>query len=496
MARTNLFRTVKRAMLQSGALGPRALSRRAFLATGAALAACQGAPPQGDVAIIGGGAAGLVAAYRLQAAGRAVTLYEASDRFGGRMFTRRDFNEDGQFCELGGELVDTNHEALRNLAAELGVGVERIAPEGGQEFYHINNRLYAQQDMIGADSQGAFARLAPRIAEDQAKLLDADENWTDHARALDQLSLADYLRQLSNLAPAWAMEVLDIAYRGEFGLETRHQSALNLVDFIGTDTAEGFHVFGESDEAFRIAGGSSALPDALAGRIGPAPLRPRHVLTAIARSDAGLRLSFDSPEGPVTHAHAHIILALPFTKLREVKGVDALGLPPEQLRAIRELGYGDNAKLMVSTTSRPWAAQPWPAASAGVFYSDQFQLAWDTSRGQAGERGLLTNFLQGAENRTGALNALRRGLRGVSPTSAAALDETKLAFMVWAQHPFTRGSYSAARVGQYSTLLEHTATPAPDGRIHFAGEHTSVEFQGFMNGAVESGERAAAALLA
>ena len=97
--------------------------------------------------------------------------------------------------------------SLREIAAELGVEIQRVAPEGGQEFYHVNGRLYTQQDMIGADGQGGFARLAPRIAEDQAKLLDAEENWTDHARALDQVSLADYLARLSNLAPAWAMEL-------------------------------------------------------------------------------------------------------------------------------------------------------------------------------------------------------------------------------------------------------------------------------------------------
>lgn len=496
MARTPLFRTLRRAMLQSGAsAGPKALSRRGFLAMAAAAAACQ-PRPRGDVAIIGAGAAGLTAAYRLRAAGRAVTLYEASNRFGGRMLTNRNFNADGQFCELGGELVDTNHEALRDLCGELGVGIERIAPEDGQEFYHIDGRLYAQQDMIGADGQGAFARLAPRIAEDQAKLLDAEENWTDHARALDQMSLADYLAGLSNLAPSWAMRVIDIAYRGEFGLHTSDQSALNLCDFISTETEHGFHVFGDSDEAFRIAGGSSSLPEALAQRIGQEPLRLGHALKAIALTDSGVRLTFDAPEGEITRDHAHVILALPFTKLRGVAGIDALGLDAEQVRAIHELGYGDNSKLMVSATSRQWARQNWPAPSAGVFYSDQFQLAWDTTRSQPGERGIITNFLQDMPDRGAALEGLEHGLRRFSPASAEALDKNTTTFMAWRTHQFTAGSYAAARVGQYTTLLEHAATPSADGRVHFAGEHTSIEFLGFMNGAVESGERAAAALLA
>jgi monoamine oxidase len=67
---------------------------------------------------------------------------------------------------------------------------------------------------------------------------------------------------------------------------------------------------------------------------------------------------------------------------------------------------------------------------------------------------------------------------------------------VWQRQPFALGSYSTIRVGHYTTLVEHCGTPSEDGRIHFAGEHTSIDFMGFMNGAVESGERAAAALLA
>src|SRR5262245_25202179 len=134
MARTALFGAVRRAFRSSGVPGaPRALTRRSFLALTAALAACHRAGSGESIGIVGAGAAGLTAAFRLSAAGRNVTLYEASDRIGGRMFTRRDFNADGQFCELGGELVDTNHTALRDLATELGVEIQRILPPSGEE---------------------------------------------------------------------------------------------------------------------------------------------------------------------------------------------------------------------------------------------------------------------------------------------------------------------------------------------------------------------------
>lgn len=498
MARTPLFGMLRRTLRAHGLDGPRALSRRSFLVMSAALAACSSGLGNGrDIAIVGCGVAGLTAAYRLSQAGQRVTLYEASDRLGGRMFTRRDFNEDGQFCELGGELVDTNHTALRTLAGELGVEIQRVAPEGGEEFYHFDGRLRTQRDMIDpATGRGAYAQLAPRIAQDQNALLDAEENWTQVARDLDATSLRDYLTRVSNLAPAWAIELLDVAYRGEYGIPTSDQSALNLIDFIGTETEHGFHIFGDSDEAFRISGGSSSLPEALAARLGGVQHNRQHALVAIARTANGVQLSFDAPEGRVEREHAHVILTLPFTKLRAVEGLDAVGLGDDKLRAIRELGYGDNSKLMVSTRTRPWATAQWPAPSAGAFYTDRAQLIWETSRAQAGEQGILTNFLQGQQNRDAALADMRAGLGALSQESAAALDDTKVAFMVWARQPFALGSYSTIRVGQYTTLVEHAATPSDDGRIHFAGEHTSVDFMGFMNGAVESGERAAAALLA
>ena len=497
MARTPLFGMLQRSLREHGLDGPRALSRRHFLVMTAALAACSGSGARGNIAVVGGGTAGLTAAYRLSAAGKNVTLYEASDRLGGRMFTRRNFNEDGQFCELGGELVDTNHTALRNLAGELGVEIQRVAPENGEEFYHFDGRLRTQRDMIDpATGRGAYAQLAPRIAQDQNGLLDAEENWTQLARDLDAVSLRDYLTRVSNLAPAWAIEFLDVAYRGEYGIPTNEQSALNLVDFIGTETEHGFHVFGDNDEAYRIAGGSSSLPQALAARLGGVQQNMQHALVAMARTESGVRLTFESQAGRVEHEHSHVVIATPFTKLRTVEGLDALGLGDEKLRAIRELAYGDNSKLMVSTRTRPWTTAQWPAPSAGAFYTDRAQLIWETSRAQEGERGILTNFLQGQQDRAAALADMRAALGSFTSHTAAALDDSKMAFMVWQRQPFALGSYSTIRVGHYTTLVEHCGTPSEDGRIHFAGEHTSVDFMGFMNGAVESGERAAAALLA
>lgn len=464
----------------------------------AALAACQATGPGENVAIVGAGAAGLTIAYRLAKAGRAVTLYEASDRLGGRMFTRKNFNEDGQFCELGGELVDTNHEKLRALAAELGVPIDRLAPETdpGEELFHISGRLHSAHELFSPAGRGAFNRLAARIKQDSDQLLDSAENWTEHATALDNESLHAYLARVSNLAPRWTMQLLELAYRGEYGIPTEEQSALNFVDFIGTDAAQGFKLFGDSDETSRIRGGSSTLTDALAQRLDAhVTINRQHALATIGRTANGITLSFDAPSGRVAHEHARVVLALPFTKLRQVGGIETLGLSDVKLKAIRELGYGDNSKLMVSTQSRPWKTQHFPAPAKGEFFSDRFQCVWDTSRGQEGDRGILTNFLTNQRDRDAALANMRNGFHQFSRDTETSLDAAKTAWMDWSRQPFALGSYAGAKIGQYTTLLPETATPSTDGRIQFAGEHTSVDFIGFMNGAVESGERVAAALL-
>jgi monoamine oxidase len=413
------------------------------------------------------------------------------------MFTRRNFNAEGMFCELGGELVDTNHAALIALAEEVGVGVERLAPEtdAGEDLYVIGAHVYAERDML-ARGRGAFAAIARQIAVDRAALTDENDNWTDRARALDSMSVRAYLDQFRKAAPDWPLALLDIAYRGEYGMPTDQQSALNLVDLIGADPSGDFAMFGDSDEAWRVRGGSSGLTDALLAKLGPrVTLRPRHELKAIAKTASGVRLRFAAPGGATEAEYATAVLALPFTMLRLVEGLDALALSPQKRRAIAELGYGDNAKLIVGTRGRPWRESANGVPLSGEFYSDQFQVAWDTSRAQPGSQGVLTNFLTGVAEPAPALARLQSGLRAISPAIADSLDSANVASFFWGKHPYTRGSYAGAKIGQYTTLLESAGTPELDGRLHFAGEHASADFLGFMNGGVDSGERVASALL-
>ena len=526
MSRTPLFAAVKKALARSfhdeGLVLPRssALTRRRLLRLSAAAAGAAALSPVLDwsayakkperpakkgprsVAIIGGGVAGLTAAYRLQAAGATPIVFEASNRWGGRMFTQYDFYK-GMFCELGGEFVDTGHEDLRKLAAELGVELQKLAAEGdGEDLYFFKGQFHAPKDMIDPEKKtGAFAPIAKQIAKDADKLTDKNEDWTPYARKLDNMSLKAYLEQFRGKAEDWAIDLLDVAYNIEYGLETEEQSSLNLVDFITTDMSKPFSMFGESDEVDRIKGGSSALIKALIAALeNKIEMKQGYALTALDHKGGQIVMSFDAPGGAQTQSFDAAILALPFTKLRQVNGLERLRLSSEKLKCIRELGMGTNAKILQGTTSRVWRSPEsgLPAPSNGTFYSDLgFQNLWDSSRAQPGDAGIITNYLggkAGLNDAKSALDIFRAGLPKMSQKMADSLDPAAVVSWFWHVYPFTLGSYASAKTGQYTTLVELGAEPALGGRLQFAGEHTSSDFLGFMNGGVQSGNRAAAAL--
>jgi monoamine oxidase len=312
-----------------------ALTRRRLLRLSAAAAGAAALAPvlgrtafakeekPGSIGIVGGGVAGLTAAYRLQAVGAKPLLLEASNRWGGRMLTIYDFYK-GMFAELGGEFVDSNHEDLIKLAGELGVEMQKLAGEGGdgEDLYYFRGAWHTPQEMVDPEKQtGAFAPIAKQIAEDAEKLTDEEENWTDHAHELDKVSLKAYLDQFHGKAEDWAIDLLDVAYVGEYGLETAEQSSLNLVDFIGTDLDAPFAIYGESNEAFRIKGGSSTLIKALVAALeNKVEMKLGQALTALDTKDGKVAATFDASGGPRTDTFDAVILALPFTKLREVKG--------------------------------------------------------------------------------------------------------------------------------------------------------------------------------
>lgn len=446
------------------------------------------------VLIIGAGIAGLTAAYRLRQRGVPVRVIEAQQRVGGRMFSLRDGFADGQLCELGGELIDTGHERIRALAAELEIELDdlREADAGlDADVWWVGGARRGTSEVIRA-----LAPVAARIAADRGSwTADFDPTYRNPsgAEVLDRMTIAVWLDRVG--VSGWVRELLDVAFTTEYGMPIDGQSALNMLTMIEVG-ANDLEMYGASDERFHVHRGNDLIPLTLAGRLGDA-VEMGTVLEALTqRGDGAFTCSLRRGSSSSEVTASHVLLAIPFTTLRRVR-LD-LPLPDVKRRAIRELGYGANAKLMVGFSERVWRRRY--RSNGSTMTSLPFQATWETSRGQDGRAGILTNFTGGAH----ALD-LGRGtaeeqarlmvadLDRVFPGARSAHEGMKSVRFHWPSFPWTLGSYAGYLPRQWTSIRGSEGEPV--GRLFFAGEHCSLAAQGFMEGGCESGEAAAMAIL-
>jgi len=447
-----------------------------------------------EVVVVGAGIAGLTCAHRLRQAGVRVRLYEAQDRVGGRMLSLRGHFADGQVCELGGELIDTGHLRIRSLACELGIELDDLSRDPTAAFGDIwfaDGRRHGEDEILRE-----FAPLADAIARDAASLPDGEITAATPggAEALDRLTITQWLDR--NGASGWLRRLIEVAYTTEMGLECEQQSALNLLTFIDPGL-ERFRIFGESDERFHVRGGNDLIVQRLGAGLDDA-IETGCVLESLGQAaDGRCVLGFKRAAGAFEVRAHQVVLALPFSTLRQVR-ID-LALPDVKRRAIAELGYGTNAKLMIGFNERVWRTRH---RSGGASYTDlPLQTTWETSRMQPGMAGILTNFTggrHGVELGQGSARqqaeAVVQQLEALFPGVSSAREGAREARMHWPSFPWTRGSYACFLPGQWTGI--RGAIGDSVGQLYFAGEHCAFDNQGFMEGGCETGEWAAKAVLA
>lgn len=443
------------------------------------------------VAVIGAGIAGLTAAYRLGQVGLSATVFDSWNRVGGRMFTARGMWADDQLTELGGELIDTDHAALRSLARELALELDPVLETPGsairQDTWFFGGRLVSDAEIVQA-----FRPVAPRL---QADVANAEKNEAEFAR-IDGLGLSAYLDSVRELDPV-LRALLDVAYVGEYGRELAEQSPWNLLGLIDAQTADPFRVYGDSDEAFHVHGGNDQITTSLAARLRRPVELERRLLSVSETASGAFQLAFDRGGGSSDEQQfERVVFALPFTRLREV--ALPASIPAQKKRIIDTLGMGTNAKLMAQFSERVWRTQH--QSSGSVFTDNGLQLLWETSRGMSGTSGILTVFAGGRTGEKigeGTAEAQMMGrlsqIDQIFPGTGAAYSAGSAVRMHWPTVEHTGGSYTCYLPGQasYSGLEGERV-----GNLHFCGEHTSVDYQGYMNGGAESGERVAAEIMA
>jgi monoamine oxidase len=498
----------------SQVVAERRSTRREFLggaavaAAGVALsgplsaAAFAGPKPKDEprVAIVGAGIAGLVAALTIAEKNAACTVYEATGRVGGRMDSDRTSWAAGQVSEHCGELIDTGHKLIRELAHRFGLPLDDLRadePHGSTPTFFFDGGYYTEEQAI-ADFRAVYAALTVDV--DAAGYPTRYDSYTPAGQALDAMSVRAWIesRVPGGLASKMG-QVLDVAYEIEYGRPTTEQSALNIVYLLGFQPKHlAFDEFGVSDERFHVRGGNDQLPAAIADALPDGTIVTGHALKrVVATGDGGFALTFDTAHGSVEVNADVAILAIPFSVLRTID-ISGAGFSQRKRTAIAELGYGANAKLNVQFASRRWRhAGPWGVSNGSTYADTGYQSTWEVSRAQPGAPGIVVDYVGGdigaALSQNGPADvpgAAATFLSQIEPVwpGVSATWNGRATLSAPVNDPYRKGSYACYLVGQIVKFggVEGEA----EARCLFAGEHTSQDFQGFMEGAATEGQRA------
>lgn len=435
------------------------------------------------VIIAGAGMGGLVAGYELHRAGHDVTILEAQNRVGGRIYTLRDRFAAGLAAEMGAMRVPTSHELTMAYIRrfELPTAPFRSNNDQAYTFIHgvrrrnhesVDESFDLRPDERGLGVAGLLARtLAPLRAQIEAE---GPAGWAAVERAHATTSLRDFL-----LGSGWSDGAIDM-----FGILARHESLMDsafLEFFRGSNDV--------SSPMVRILGGMDRLPNSFLTTLEPY-IRYGVLVRAIEQGPDFVRVHCDNAAGRRSITGDYLICTLPYSILRHIEATPEFSATKQ--RAIRQIHYDNASKIFFQFRRRFWEHE---GIGWGSTITDlPIRNVVYPEPEHAGPRGLLIasyTWAQDAqrwaslsepEQVTQALENLTR----IHPRAPEYFEAG--ASHVWQNDPFAGGAYTVFQPGQQLRL--HEAICRPEGRVHFAGEHTSLLHR-WVEGAVESGLRAA-----
>ena len=442
---------------------------------------------QTTVLVLGAGLAGLAAAWELAEAGHDVTVLEARMRPGGRVWTLREPFAPDLHAEAGGVAFSESYtESIRYIEA---LGLERVPLSfpGGAPLYHLRGRRFAATGSVdwpyeltaGERELGPMGIVQRYILETLPPGIREPGAWRQQALAgLDAMTLGEYMRSQGASAGAVAL-VRDTQW---FGAGVENASALSSLssDF-------GLYMSGFP---FVIAGGNDLLPRGMADRLAHR-VRYGVRVTGIRETGSGVEVTAIRGDLRETHTADRVVATLPATVLRGIRIEPAL--PAEQAAAIAGISYMDATRTFLQVGEGFWRHEGVTGAAAtDLPIGNVTRWPLTPVHGLEG-RWILESYVTGATaTRAAALpeeELIGETLRHMQQVHPAIAEHYEGALVVpWGEDPFALGHISwpaPGEVTRYLALLQQ-----PRGRIHFAGEHTSI-YRSTMEGAIRSGIRAA-----
>lgn len=477
MKRREFLKQTGMAALSVSSLKPFALAQRNFERRGAAK----------KIIVIGAGLAGLSAAYELTKAGHDVTVLEARTRPGGRVHTLRDAFSEGLHAEAGATRIPNHHHFTLKYVELFGLTLDPFQPPDSPILYYVRGKRikvppeqgveWAYKLTLEEQRLGLVGMRQKYIRSMFDQLGDVtDPNWLpDSLKKYDQMNRSDFWRSRGA-----SQEAISLLGLGGFDDRVETVSAL----FMLRNAALNQHLI----RYYKIRGGSDLLPKAFAARLAE-KIHYAAPVVKIEQDARGVKAVFRHAGSYQTTVGDYLICAVPFTVQKNIEVSPAFSV--EKQRAIEQLPYHSVSKIFLQSRKRFWIEE----GLNGFATTDlPISQTWDMTYKQPGTRGILQAYpISLHSRRVTAMPENQRISFALEQVESIYPDMRKNfeggVSKCWDEDEWARGATSFYKPGQITSLLPHVAQS--EGRVHFAGEHTSVWIDGWMQAALESGNRVA-----